>query len=118
MTALALLAAVIVGAAWRRWFGSERPRWAWTGYRAAQITAGAILLGLLCWGAGDAWWRALIDTAAAMVVMTVSAHTRDPFIWIAEKLHLPKMWGDFLDGPAPWAEALQGATLWSVAVAI
>lgn len=136
MTAFAIILAVFAGAAWRRWFGSDRPRWvksidAWwrqlfviwrpdrgAPYRGAQIALGAIVLTALCYWNGDQWWRAPLETAAAIIIMTASAHTRDPFIWIAEKLRLPKMWGTFLDGPAPWSEALQGATLWTLAVAL
>jgi len=39
-----LVIAAVLGAAWRRWFGSERPSWAHTGYRATQIIAGMAVL--------------------------------------------------------------------------
>lgn len=128
--------AALLGGAHRRWLGSERPAWmkpidGWwrdyfgivrpdkgAPYRAAQIVLGVIALGLLCWANGDPWWRAPLDTAAAFGIMTVSAHTRDPFIWLMEKISPPKLWGDFLNGPEPWSEALQGACLWALAVAL
>jgi hypothetical protein len=132
-TVAALVGAPLIGATWRRWFGSARPKWmepidAWwrarfdiqrpdrgAPYRRAQIFIGCVVLFLLCWANGDQWWRAGLETAAAMVIFTISAHTRDPFIWIAEKLRLPSMWGTMLNGPGPWGEALQGACLWMLA---
>jgi len=119
-----------LGAAWRRWFGSARPLWmrpidAWwrahfdiqrpdrgAPYRAVQVVIGCIGLFLLGWAGGDAWWKAGLETAIAMVIFTISAHTRDPFIWMAKVMRLPKMWGTMLNGPDPWGEVMQGATIW------
>lgn len=42
-----VLAAALIGAAWRRWFGSARPSWAWPGSRATHIAAGFAVLALL-----------------------------------------------------------------------
>lgn len=123
-----VLVAVFVGAAWRRWLGSARPKFvinrldpAWRelfgidnpkrGFplRGIQVILGCVAMYYLARWGGDAWWLAAIETAVAMVIFTVSAHTRDPFIWLAEKLRLPNMWGTMLNGPDPWGEAMQGA---------
>lgn len=124
------IGALIGGAAWRRWFGSARAdvatkyldpwwqkmfrvenpkrRFPW---RGMQVVIGCIGLYGLGYLGGDTWWRAGLETAAAMVIFTISAHTRDPFIWMADKLRLPQMWGTMLNGPDPWGEALQGALI-------
>ena len=121
---LAFFIALFAGAALRRWWGWISPQWwPWRkadgttiGYRAFQAVIGAAFLFGLCW-LTESWWRAGIDTGIAMTVMTVSAHTRDPFIWVAERLRLPTR-GTWLDGPNAWAEHFQGACLWLLAVAL
>lgn len=114
--------AALVGAAWRRWFGSARPSWAWTGYRATQIAAGFIVLALIQVVRGDPFWRCALDSGLAIGFMTLPiAVSRQPFVWLARQLNLPttanlphpfKPW---LQGPEPWAEAIQGMTLWTLA---
>lgn len=129
MTIAAIMAgqyfiAFILGAAWRRWWGWVSPDWwPWRtatgktiGYRAFQAVVGVHILFGLCWAA-QPWWQAGLSTGAAMAAMTVSAHTRDPFIWLAERLPLP-IRGSWLDGPNAWAEHFQGATMYLLAAIV
>lgn len=123
MNALAIGLAAVLGAAWRRWFGSARPEWAFPGYRFMQIAAGFIVLALIQVVAGDDFWRCALDSALAIGFMTLPIeYSRRPFEWIAERLPLPTTdglphpWRPMLQGPAPWAEAMQGAMLWAAAV--
>lgn len=119
MTAAVLLLAVLAGAAWRRWYGSARPSWAFPGYRGLQIAVGIAALASMCWVAGDQWWRALAVGAAAVGFMTLPIKvSRRPFEWLMERINPPKMWGTMLSGPAPWSEALQGAALWTTAILV
>lgn len=114
-----VLISALLGAAWRRWLGSARPEWAWTGYRATQIAAGFIVLALIQVVAGDYFYRCALDSALAIGFMTLPIqYSRRPFEWLMEKIDPPKLWGTMLNGPAPWSEALQGACLWLLAVAL
>jgi hypothetical protein len=119
------LLAALLGAAYRRWFGSARPSWAWTGYRATQIGAGFLVLAGLNWLTEDVWWRCLLDSGLAVGFMTLPIHiSRRPFEWIAQNLNLPVTDGlkdpyrTWLNGYAPWSEVFQGATLWMLAVLV
>lgn len=105
MIALALIITALLGAAWRRWWGSERPGWAFPGYRGMQAIAGAVVL----WLAGA---NMVFAVAAIAFMASPIKYTRRPFEWVTERLPLPTTKNDWLNGPAPWAEALQGATLW------
>lgn len=143
MTALAALLAVLLGAAWRRWFGSERPKWmrpvdAWwrdlfgiwrpdkgAPWRAMQIVLGIVALAVLNRWAGDTLLRCVVDAAAAVGFMTLPiAVSRQPFVWAVQRLRLPTTeklphpWKPMLQGPEPWAEAVQGGLLWSIAVLV
>lgn len=115
---------LILGAAHRRWLGSARPSWAWTGYRATQIAAGFIVLALLQVVRGDPLWRCALDSALAIGFMTLPiAISRQPFVWLARKLNLPTTerlphpFKTMLQGVEPWGEAIQGGALWMLAVA-
>lgn len=115
--------ACLFGAAWRRWFGSARPEWAYQGYRATQVAAGFIVLALIQVVAGDYFYRCALDSALAIGFMTLPIqYSRRPFEWLTERLPLPTTdglphpWRPMLQGAAPWAEVLQGATLWGLAV--
>jgi hypothetical protein len=120
-----MLIAALLGSAWRRWFGSARPSWAYPGYRATQILAGlAALFGLGLW-TGEEYWRAALDAALAIGFMTLPISiSRQPFVWVMRKLnlpttdHLPHPWKPMLQGPEPWAEAAQGMSLWLLAVSL
>ena len=112
-----MIPALLLGAAWRRWFGSARPGWAFPGYRFMQIAAGWVVLALLQVAAGDYFWRCTLDSALALGFMTLPvSFSRQPFVWLRKKIDPPKMWGTMLNGPEPWAEALQGAVVWSADV--
>lgn len=116
------LIAALLGAAWRRWFGSARAEWAYPGYRATQVVSGFCVLAFIQFVQGEALWRCALDGAIAIGFMTLPIHiSRRPFEWVAERLHLPTTdgmnhpWKTMLQGPAPWAEVMQGATLWALA---
>lgn len=118
------LLAFILGAAFRRWLGSARPSWAFTGYRAAQIGAGFLVLLSLC--AFASWdtplWN-LAKAAAVIGFMTLPVFiSRRPFEFLAEWLErkgwLPVTRGPILQGAAPWGEVMQGALLWLIAVLV
>src|SRR6185369_392050 len=112
---LIFVAALFLGAAWRRWFGSERPSWAYPGYRATQVALGFIVLALLQVIVGDPFWRCALDSGIAIGFMTLPISiSRQPFLWITKKLPLPTTKNDWLNGPEPWAEVLQGAVLWGL----
>lgn len=120
------VAAALLGASWRRFYGSARPGWAFPGYRFMQIAAGFVVLALLQVVRGDPFWRCALDSALAIGFMTLPVKfSRRPFEIVAEWLvrhglpttenlrHPFKTW---LQGPAPWAETGQGITLWLLAV--
>jgi hypothetical protein len=117
-----LLLAFLAGAAWRRWFGSARPGWAFPGYRALQIVAG-IGAGALVMGASlDS--LACVSAAVGFMTLPISV-SRAPFLWLVNRApwlpttdHLPHPWKPMLQGPEPWAEALQGACLFAAATVI
>jgi hypothetical protein len=117
-----ILVAILLGAAWRRWFGSARPGWAFPGYRAMQVAAG---IGALAFLAGPSW-MSLACAGAAIGFMTLPISvSRAPFLWLVNRApwlpttdHLPHPWKPMLQGPEPWAEAFQGAALWALAVLV
>lgn len=118
-----MIGAAVLGAAWRRWFGSARPSWAFPGYRFMQIAAGFAVLFGLCQLSGDSGWFAAVKSGAVIGFMTMPIrYSRRPFEWITERFplpttgNLPHPWKPMLQGPAPWAEALQGMCLWPLAV--
>jgi hypothetical protein len=113
-----LIASAILGACWRRWFGSARPEWAFTGYRVMQVLAG-IGAGLLVFGPS---LLSLACAGAAVGFMTLPISvSRRPFEIVAEwaVAHgLPVTKGPFLQGPSCWAEVLEGAVLFFVAALV
>lgn len=125
--AVAIIAAILMGAAWRRWWGSASPEWwPWRkangetiGLRGTQFAAGFIVLALIQVVRGDPFWRCALDSALAVGFMTLPiAVSRQPFVCLMKKLNPPKMWGTMLNGPEPWAEVAQGMCLWGLAVAV
>lgn len=122
---ISLISAVILGAAWRRWLGSERPSWAHPGYRATQIIAGITVLSVVQVVDGSGILRAIFDSALAIGFMILPiATSREPFVRLAKRLPLPTTdklphpWKPMLQGPEPWAEVLQGMTCFGLAVLI
>lgn len=111
------LLAIVLGAAWRRWWGSERPSWAFTGYRAMQAAAGfAVLFLFLCLQAK--WWVAAILAGIGIGFMTLPISiSRRPFERVMEKINPPNL-GTWLSGPAPWGEVLEGAVVWGLLVGL
>lgn len=115
--------ALLLGAAWRRWFGAERPSWAFPGFRAMQIVAGILTLGILCYLAGGSFWR------APLIALLATG-------WLIERAQsIPVVWEgwfrlDALLGPrfpaitpaftgwTTYAEATAGALVWAIAVGV
>ena len=124
-TTATIIAAVLIGAAWRRWFGSARPSWAFTGYRALQVVAGISTLALICLLNGDLKFESAIKAGVAIGFMTLPIqYSRQPFVWLARQLNLPTTeslphpWKPMLQGAEPWGEAIQGACVWSAAITL
>ena len=122
---MTILLAVILGAAWRRWLGSERPSWAHPGYRATQIIAGIIVLSVVQVVDGSWIFRAILDSSLAIGFMLLPISiSREPFVRLTKRLPLPTTdklphpWKPMLQGPEPWAEVLQGMTCFGLAVLI
>lgn len=120
-----IVLAIILGSAWRRWYSSARPAWAFPGYRFSQIAAGFVVLALTQIVTGDYFWRCALDSALAIGFMTLPIqYSRRPFEWLAERLplpttrYMPHPWKPMLQGPAPWSEVFQGGLLWTLAVLV
>lgn len=111
---MTLLLAAIVGAAWRRWFGSARPGWAFPGYRAMQVCVG---IGLCALVAGPSL-ASLVCAGAAIGWMTLPISvSRAPFVSLLDRSPwLPTF--PYLRGSAEWAEFLQGACLFTAAAVV
>lgn len=117
----ALAAAVVLGAVWRRWWGDERPAWAYRGYRLAQAVIGIAALALLALGAGHPWWGALIRALMAIGLLASAAQCV-PIIWKAwdeadRRFGLPRL-GRMFDGWTTYAEATAGALIWALALTL
>lgn len=116
-----IVLAILLGAAWRRWFGSARPEWAFAGYRAMQVAVGFGVCALVA-GASLA---ALVCAGLAIGFCTLPISiSRAPFVWLAARLplpttaRLPDPWRPMLQGAEPWAEVFQGAAAFACAVLI
>jgi hypothetical protein len=106
-----LLLAFLAGAAWRRWFGSARPDWAFPGYRGMQVCAGIGVCSLIA----GASVLALACAALAVGWMTLPISvSRQPFVALLDRSPwLPTL--PYLRGSAEWGEFLQGACLFTAA---
>lgn len=127
-----LVIAAILGAAWRRWWGSARPQFAKNpdgsdrpGYRAFQAIAGVIVLAILCaeliGGPFKNTIYALALSGAAIGFMTLPIRiSRRPFEYMIAPFvnELPTTSSPELQGPAPWSEVFQGAIIFAGAAAI
>lgn len=116
---MTIIFAVLLGAAWRRWFGSERPGWAFTGYRAMQVASG---IGVLALVSGPSLLSLAISGAAVGFMTLPIWISRQPFLWLAKKCpwlpttdHLDHPWKSMLQGAEPWAEVFQGMTVFGLA---
>ena len=120
---MTLALAIILGAVWRRWWGDERPSWAFPGFRATQAVAGfAVLLGI-CLLHGHFLTGSAIRAGLALAFLTFCAqsipHVWAAFDWIDGWLPrgLPKL-GRWFTGWTTYAEATAGAIVWAIAVAL
>lgn len=114
------LIGAVLGALWRRWWGSERPSWAFSGYRATQAVVGLALLFLLGLWTGEAWWRAALDAGLAIgwltlpIKISLFGHTQF-WEWLDSKVTLPDWWES---GYTTYAEASGGALVFLLATSI
>ena len=127
MSTLTIVLAIILGAAWRRMFGSDRPDWATPGYRGGQALIGfLVLMGLLIWyGASPA--KAMTLSGLALGFMTSIAqaipHVWAFWNWFYARVGLPrgvKFFSNPDGSPAPtaYAEASCGAIVWCLAAVL
>lgn len=116
-----VLSAAIIGAAYRRWWGTKRPSWAFPGYRGLQAAAGLAALFWLCVFAGNVWWLAALKSALTIGFLAQRAQSL-PIIWDAWKSlsewlgrrgshWLVFHWTEF-------AEAMAGAIVWTLVVSL
>ena len=126
MTTVALVLAIVCGAAWRRWWGSTPALWwPWKrangdgiGYRATQAVAGAVALAGLCWWAGSPWWLAVLTGGLATGFLAERAQSL-PIVWemwdrLDWLVRLPRL--PFFTGWTTYAEATCGALVWALVV--
>jgi hypothetical protein len=111
----------LAGGAWRRWWGDERPAYAFRGFRALQASAGVLALGLFCYLAGAPIWLAAVKAGLAIGFLTTMAESI-PHIWRAweaadYRWGTPR-WGRMLTGYTAYAEATCGAVVWAIATMI
>ena len=121
MTIFLIVILPLLGGAWRRWWGSERPSWAPGGYRAAQAIAGALILTGLLLLLGQPLWYAGIKAVLAIAFLAESAQSL-PFVWhmwddIDSRWQLPKL-GRWFTGHTTYAEATCGALVFGLAALI
>lgn len=115
---IAIVLASLAGAAWRRWWGDERPAWAFAGYRAMQAVVGLIVLGMILLAAGAPIWKAAVASLCTIGYLSAVARSI-PHVWVAtewieERGWLPRL-GRMLTGYTAWAEAVAGAVGWLIA---
>lgn len=128
-----ILVTLCIGAAWRRWFGSERPKWAkaldakspWAKLGGFPLRIGIqVPVGFLL-----ALWVALKHSAPVLPAVAIAAlaigfmalpirFSRRPFErpaeWLVDKEIVPSTYpSQMLNGWAPWSEVLQGATVFA-----
>ena len=112
--------ALVLGAFWRRWWGAERPSWAFPGYRITQGVVGIAMVFGLALLAGHSWWIAGIRGALAIAFMSSVAmaipHVWDAWAWIENNIGTPKL-GRWFAGHTTYAEATCGAVVFLFAVA-
>jgi len=113
--------AAVLGGLWRRWWGDERPSYAFPGFRALQASLGVLALAGCCYLAGASWWLAAAKAGLAIGFLTTMAESV-PHIWRAweavdYRFGTPR-WGRMLTGYTAYAEATCGAAVWAIAAAL
>lgn len=120
--AMIVLAAVVLGAVWRRWWGDARPSWAFGGYRALQAAIGVAALATLCLVAGHEWWSATIRAGVAIGFLAAMAesipHVWRAWEWIDAEVIGLRSRHRLVDGYTTYAEAMAGGLVWAIAVAL
>ena len=119
---MTLALAIILGAVWRRWWGDERPAWAFPGFRATQACIGYGALAALCIIAGHPSWSAAVRSALALAFLTTMAesipHIWRGWEWIDAKVIGLRSRYRLVNGYTTYAEMTCGAAVWSIAILI
>ena len=114
--------AIILGAVWRRWWGDERPAWAFPGFRATQAVTGFVTLFGICLLAGHSWWSAAIRAGLALGFLTTMAesvpHIWRGWEWIDAKVIGLRSRFRLVNGFTTYSEMTAGAAVWSIAILI
>ncbi|MCW5615886.1 MAG: hypothetical protein KIT32_12265 [Rhodocyclaceae bacterium] len=106
---MTLAVAIVLGAIWRRWWGDERPPWAFPGYRGVQFAAGVVCLYAL-----HPTWLGLGMAIAAVVIATLPIKFFRPIWWAWDRVPVPNL-GRWFYQPTNYAEATQGALIFGLA---
>ena len=122
MTILATALAFLAGGLWRRWWGTERPSYAFPGYRAVQASLGVLALVLLGRMAGDSWGLAAVRAGGCVGFLSLPiaisrAWAERPWLWIERRYGTPR-WPPWFDGWTTYAEATAGALVFGIAMLI
>jgi hypothetical protein len=118
-----LILAIVAGAVWRRWWGDERPSWAFPGFRALQAVVGFGALFGICIAKGIFLPDAAIRAGLALAFLTFCAQSI-PHVWAAWDWidgwlprGLPKL-GRWFTGWTTFSEATAGAVVWAIGVSL
>ena len=122
MTTISIVLAIILGAAWRRMFGSDRPDWAFPGYRGLQALGGLLVLFALCLWTGTAWPLSALKAGLAIGFLTAYGqsipHVWAAWDWLDGRMRLPRLWGTEGGAWTAYSEATAGACVWLIAVLV
>lgn len=106
--------AIILGAIWRRWWGDERPSWAFPGFRGMQFAVGVLALAAL-----NPTWLGLATAVIAIVIVTLPIRFFRPIWWAWEQIDsrwgVPNL-GRWFYQHTNYAEATQGALIFALAM--
>lgn len=127
---LAVVLAILAGAAWRRWWGwLPASWWPWKrangdgiGYRAFQAVVGFVTLALILWLAAGAKIESAAIVSGIVLGFLSSIAQSVPHIWklwelIDGKIKLPRF-GTLIDGWTCYAELTCGAFVWVIAALV
>lgn len=107
--------AIILGAAWRRWFGDERPSWAFPFYRGVQV-----IVGILAMWALNPTWVGLAAAGISVGICTLPIQYFRPIWWMWQEIDarfgVPNL-GRLFYQYTNYAESTQGALVFALVFA-